>query len=189
MSAASHAHPGQLTFGGLLARLVIIVLLWAGLVVGLLHYVGHVLPTEYQLSLARTEAAEKNAHEALNEQVAAPAAPAKAATSAASAPAAMAAAPAPAASAPAASAPAPATVAAPAASAAPATSAPTPAPAPKAATAPKELPKDVRLAGLNRTALTNVAVFYSIVVSICFAGVIILQFFKYCRHAEEEHAH
>ncbi|HTB63360.1 MAG TPA: hypothetical protein VK737_07195 [Opitutales bacterium] len=195
MSAVSHAHPGQLTLGGLLLRLVIIVLLWAGLVVGLLMYVGHDLPTEYQLSVARTEAAEKSAHEALNPPKAeAPAATPAPAKSAASASAAGSAAPATSAAADSVvtSTPAPGTKAS-SAKSAPATGSvaaagSAPAPAPKAGTAPKELPKDVRLAGLNRTALTNVSIFYAIVVSVCFIGVIILQFFKYC-HREEESGH
>jgi hypothetical protein len=75
-----------------------------------------------------------------------------------------------------------------AAPAAPATSASVAAPAPKAASGEKQLPYDSRLAGFNRTALTNVAIFYAIVTSVLCVGAIILQIFKYC-HREEEAAH
>ena len=257
MSSASHASSGSPSFSGLLTRIFFIVLLWAGLVMGMLHFVGHVLPTAYQISQAEAEEADRNAHEASNtpspatqaksvvspspvvstvpappagsaialassvamatasnvppiDMSVAPAgtAPAKASTAPAgsSATAVMASTTAPAASAPAAGSSAgtpkvSATTASPAASApagssaamaAPATSAgsaPSPAPAPKAGTAPKKMPYDSRLAGFNRTALTNVAIFYSIVISILCVGAIILQLFKYCHRPEEAEAH
>jgi hypothetical protein len=261
MSSVSHALPGKPTFGSLLTRIFIIALIWAGLVTGLLHYLGHVWPVAYQVSQAEAAEAERNEHAALNLPpaaaqavpaadttpapaavpapaagsmvalaattaqvttvpaqlaVAAPAAgaatapdtaapanstaavssaPASSAASAAASASAVPAASAPAistaapaASAPAASAPA-AGSAANAAPAASAGSAPSPAPAPKAATGEKVYPYDSRLAGFNRTALTNVAIFYSIVVSILSGGAIILQLFKYSHRPEEEAAH
>ena len=180
MSTASHAHSGKLSLGGLLTRIFVIILIWVGLVYGLIHYVGHVIPTQYQLGLAAQAAADLKAHEAAT-------APVATAPAAASAPAGSSVAPAPAAAAASASAPAaPAVAAASAPAAAPATPAPAAA-APKAS-GEKKLPIDVRLAGFNRTALTNVSIFFSIVASIYCLGAIILQLFKYC-HQEEEAAH
>jgi len=197
MSTATHAHPGKLTLGSLLTRIFVIVLIWAGLVYGLIHYVGHVIPTAYQDSLAAEAAADLKAHEAANPPAASGAAKPATASAAASAPAMASATPAasfaaaaPAAPSPAASA-APAPAASPASaagSAAPASSAPAVAAAPKAS-GEKKLPVDVRLAGLNRTALTNVSIFFSIVASVYCLGAIILQLFKYCHKEEEEAAH
>jgi predicted lipid-binding transport protein (Tim44 family) len=155
MSTVLHAAPGKLSFGGLMTRILLILVLWAGLVYGTLHFVGYVLPRDYQISLANSEAAEAAAKAAENPPAPAPPAAAPAASSASAA----------------------------AASAAPAASAPAP-----AAGAEKKLPKDPLLAGYNRTALTNVARFYAIVISVLCVGVIILQIFKY-KHVVEEPAH
>jgi len=185
MSTASHAASGQLSFGGLLSRIFFILVLWTALVYGMLHYVGYVIPKAYQVSQARSEAAETAAKALAEPELPTPVAAAPAAGSA------IPTAPAASASAPTTATPAPA-----AASAAPATAAgsATPAAAPAAgsaaptASANKPLPKDILLAGFNRTALTNVARFYSIVISFFCVGAIILQVFKY-KHVEEEHAH
>ncbi len=202
MSSASHAQPGRPTFGGLLIRIIIIGLIWAGLVAGLLHYLGHVIPVAYQVSQAEAEEADRLAHAALTPPPAAsatasatPAASAPATSAVTSAAPVTAAAPmtsaTPVASTPTASVASTATLATSAlaaGTAAPAGSAAGAAPAPKAATGAKTLPYDLRLAGFNRTALTNVAIFYSIVTSVVCIGAIILQLFKYC-HREEETAH
>ena len=176
MSSASSALPGQISFGSLLTRILFIVVLWVLLVVGTLHYVGYVWPTEYQISQAEKAQAEEKEQNAL-----APApAPAAAATTAAPTSPATTAAPATPA-APATTAVVAATPASTAAPAAPASSA-----APAAASAPKatgeqKLPFDIRLAGYNRTALENVSVFFSIVISVFCVGAIILQVFQYRR--------
>ncbi len=222
MSTASPALPGKPSFGGLLARIIFIVLLWAALVTGTLHYVGYAWPKAYQISLAEKAQAEEKAMTALNPAptataaTAAPAGSTAAATTTATAaapaptmtpaatttaplaaPPAGSAAPTPAtssttvASTPAATAaPAPAagstvatttSAAAPAGSAPASTAAPAPAAtsAPKAATGEQKLPFDLRLAGYNRTALENVSIFFSIVISVFCVGGIILQIFKY----------
>jgi cytoskeletal protein RodZ len=185
MSTVLHAAPGKLSFGGLMTRILLILVLWAGLVYGTLHFVGYVLPRDYQISLANSEAAEAAAKAAENPPAPAPPAAAPAASSASAA--ASSAAPVVNAAAKPATeivSAAPASSAAPAAaSAAPAASAPAP-----AAGAEKKLPKDPLLAGYNRTALTNVARFYAIVISVLCVGVIILQIFKY-KHVVEEPAH
>jgi hypothetical protein len=186
MSTASHAPSGKLSFGGLLTRIFIIVVIWVGLVYGLIHFVGHVIPTQYQLNLAEQAAKDLKAHEAILAPAIAAAPAAPAGSSAAAPTAAPAAASASAGAAPAAPAVAAASAAPAAASTAPATPAPAAA-APKPA-GEKKLPIDVRLAGFNRTALTNVSIFFSIVASIYCLGAIILQLFKYC-HKEEEAAH
>jgi cytoskeletal protein RodZ len=162
MSTASPALPGQPSFGGLLARIVFIVIIWALLVAGTLHYVGYVWPKAYQISLAEKAQAEEKEKNAMNAP--ASATPTPAATTAAPAAPATAAAP-----------------AAPASSAAPAAPATSAAPAPKAATGEAKLPFDIRLAGYNRTALENVSIFFSIVISTFCVGAIILQIFKYKR--------
>jgi hypothetical protein len=180
MSSATHAASGKLSFGGLMSRLVLILVLWAGLVFGVMHYVGHVIPTAYQISQAKEEAAIEEAKALANPEPATPAAPAASAKAAPAA--ASGSAPAPAAAAPAKTSAAPATAAGSA----------TPAAAPAAGSAapkgPTKLPKDVLLAGFNRTALTNVAIFYSIVISVLALGVIILQVYFY-KHVDEEAAH
>ena len=176
MSSASSALPGQISFGSLLTRILFIVVLWVLLVVGTLHYVGYVWPTEYQISQAEKAQAEEKEQNAL-----APApAPAAAATTAAPTSPATTAAPAT----PAAPATTAAVTATPASTAAPA--APASSAAPAAASAPKatgeqKLPFDIRLAGYNRTALENVSVFFSIVISVFCVGAIILQVFQYRR--------
>ena len=176
MSSASSAIPGQISFGSLLTRILFIVVLWVLLVVGTLHYVGYVWPTEYQISQAEKAQAEEKEQNAL-----APApAPAAAATTAAPTSPATTAAPAT----PAAPATTAAVAATPASTAAPA--APASSAAPAAASAPKatgeqKLPFDIRLAGYNRTALENVSVFFSIVISVFCVGAIILQVFQYRR--------
>lgn len=174
MSTATHAS-GKLSFGGLMSRLVFILVLWAGLVWGTLHYVGHVMPTALQISEAKEAAALEEAKALANPAPASPAAPAASATPAASGNAQAAAAPA-----------APKGSAAPAVASGSASAAAAPAAA--SAKGPVKLPKDVLLAGYNRTALTNVAIFYSIVISVLAIGVIILQIFLY-KHVEEETAH
>ncbi len=170
-----------------MSRLVFILVLWAGLIWGTMHYVGHVLPTTMQISEAKEEAAMEEAKELANPTPVAstPAAPAASAPAAASAGSAQ-----PKASA---SAPTAATPAVAAASSTPKATAAGSAAAPAAgsgtaAKGPAKLPKDPLLAGYNRTAMTNVAIFYSIVISVLFAGVVILQIFKY-KHIEEEAAH
>ncbi len=170
MSTATHAAPGKLSFGGLAVRILLILVLWAGLVAGLLCYVGYTLPRDYQISQARTEAATEQAKELANPEPV-PATPAASAAPAAGAKAA----------------PAANASATPAKAAASASAAPAPAPAP--AGGAKKLPHDPLLAGYNRTALTNVARFYAIVVSVLCIGVILLQIFKYKHVEEEEPAH
>jgi len=178
MSTASHALPGKPSFGSLLARILFIVVLWALLVAGTLHYVGYVWPTAYQINQAEKAQAEEKEQNALA-PVAAPAAPAASATTAkatAAAPASSATPAAPAAS-------ATAVAATPASTAAPVAPASTAAPvasAPKA-TGEQKLPFDIRLAGYNRTALENVSIFFSIVISVFCVGAIILQVFQYKR--------
>jgi len=162
MSTVSTALPGKPSFGGLLARIILIAILWAGLVAGTLHYVGYVWPKAYQISLAEKAQAEEREKTALNPPAAAPAA-----TTAAPATSATTAAPAVAASSPAPAVPA-------------STAAPAAASAPKA-TGEQKLPFDIRLAGFNRTALENVSIFFSIVISVFCVGAIILQIFKYKR--------
>jgi len=177
MSSASSALPGQISFGSLLTRILFIFVLWVLLVAGTLHYVGYVWPTEYQISQAEKAQAEEKEQNAL---APAPAPAAAANTAAPTSPASTAAAPATPA-APATTAVVAATPASTAAPAAPASSA-----APAAASAPKatgeqKLPFDIRLAGYNRTALENVSVFFSIVISVFCVGAIILQVFQYRR--------
>jgi cytoskeletal protein RodZ len=187
MSTASPALPGKPSFGGLLARIIFIVVLWAALVAGTLHYVGYAWPKAYQISQAEKAQAEEQEMTALNPPAsptpvaAAPAASATPATATTAAPSATPAATTPASSAaPAAASPADSSApAAPATSAAPATAAPAAASAPKAATGEQKLPFDIRLAGYNRTALENVSIFFSIVISVLCVGSIILQIFKY----------
>ncbi len=186
MSNVSHAHSSHPSLGGLLTRILVIIVVWVSLVFGLIHYVGHVIPTAYQVSQAAQAAADLKAHEAATATTpaAAQAVPASTAV-AAPAPAAASAS----ASASTTAAPAVAAASAPAAgSAAPATTSPTAVAAAPKASGEKKLPVDVRLAGLNRTALTNVSIFFSIVASVFCLGAIILQMFKYC-HKEEEAAH
>ena len=176
MSSASSAIPGQISFGSLLTRILFIFVLWVLLVAGTLHYVGYVWPTEYQISQAEKAQAEEKEQNAL---APAPAPAAAANTAAPTSPATTAAPATPAA--PATTAVVAATPASTAAPAAPASSA-----APAAASAPtatgeQTLPFDIRLAGYNRTALENVSVFFSIVISVFCVGAIILQVFQYRR--------
>ena len=82
MSSATHAASGKLSLGGLMSRLVIILVLWAALVFGVMHYVGHVMPTALQISEAKNDAAIEEAKALANPAPATPAAPAASATAA-----------------------------------------------------------------------------------------------------------
>jgi uncharacterized membrane protein YhaH (DUF805 family) len=161
-------------------RFFLAVAVWLGLVLGALHYVGKVWPKAYQRYEFRIEmmndqlkTTENTPAPAAANTTPAPAAPAAANTTAAPA------------SAPASSAPtaAPAATSVPAStSTAAATAAPTAASAAKTPAAPaKEPPPDIRLSGFDRTALGNVSIFLSIVISAYSMAAVLIQVMKRLR--------